>query len=493
MPYREGREVFMAFCKYNTDYIQDRYTIIDNMFIAEFLPFAPDNAVKVYTYGMYLCSNPHDEDNTIEGMSAVLSLTPDEILEAYRYWEEQGLVEIKDGSLSSIKYLPVKSYMTAPKKYKPEKYADFNKQLQVMFSSRMITPNEYNEYYGVIESCHIQPEAMLMIIQYCINLKGGDIRYPYVLAVAKDWAKNGIRTFEDVEAKIKEHELNDENIIKISRELGLATRGGLEEREYYLKWTKSWGFDLSGILFAASQCKKKGGFKKLDSRLDEYYRLGIYTSQDMEQHKKNKDKLYNLAGEVNKIIGLYYESLDYIVESYISSWMQRGYDEQAILTIAKYCQVSSIRTLEGVNGAITRFYKMGLLTTEAINQYLDMLIQGDNAIASLLETTGMLRGVTTQDREYYNTWTNIWGFDSELIDYVAKLSVGKAQPFAYINRILASFKSKGIYTVEEANKQDIKADAPKKKEKVPYLEHNYSKKELEAFFSDINDFDNIEV
>ena len=173
--------------------------------------------------------------------------------------------------------------------------------------------------------------------------------------------------------------------------------------------------------------------------------------------------------------------------------MQRGYDEQAVLTIAKYCQVSSIRTLEGVNGAITRFYKMGLVTTEAINQYLDMLIQGDNAIASLLETTGMLRGVTTQDREYYNTWTNIWGFDADLIDYVARLSVGKAQPFAYMNRILAILKSKGIYTVEEASRQEGIIDTPKKKTAVPYEEHNYTKKELEPFFSNMDDFDNIEV
>ena len=471
----------MAFCKFTSEYLIDNYTFLDNLFVNEYLPYAEENAVKVYVYGLFLCSNPLNSDNSIESMSTVLNLSVDEVVNAYEYWRDQGLVSITSKNPLEVKYLPVKTSIAPPKKYKPEKYSDFNTALQELFPTRMITPNEYNEYYNLIESRHIQPEAMLMIIQYCVNLKGVDIRFPYIIAVAKDWSNSGVKTCEDVEEKLREYESNSDNIRAILSTLGKKVTGDLEDREYFLKWTKSWGFEFNAILFAATQCKKKGGMKKLDHLLDSYYRLNLYTPKEMEEYKNHREKLFTIAREVTKTIGVYYETLDYIVESYISPWIQKGFDDDAILTVAKYCFRRNIRTLEGVNNAIMKFYKLGMITTESINRYLDHLLENDGIISKILTACGVSRGVMSSDRDYYNTWSSTWGFSDDMIEYAGTLASGKALPLPYVNQILARWRENNITTLEGAKSAQT---APlQKSEPKDYITRSYSNEELDAFFS----------
>lgn len=122
-------------------------------------------------------------------------------------------------------------------------------------------PNEYLQYYDVMDSTKIQPDAMLMIIQYCINYKGTTVRYPYINAVARNWAREGVRTVEDVEAKLNEFNSLDEDMRSLMRALGRRGSTDIEEKQMLVKWTKNWGFDMPAILFAAKQCKTKAASK----------------------------------------------------------------------------------------------------------------------------------------------------------------------------------------------------------------------------------------
>lgn len=470
----------MSFCKFTNDFLIDHYTLVDNLFVNEYLPYASGEAVKVYLYGLYLCSSPSAGDNSMESMASVLNMSPDDVIGALRYWESMGLVQLSTKSPIEARFIPVKSSFQPPKKFKPEKYADFTTQLQKLFPDRMLTPNEYNEYLGTIESQHIEPEAMLMIAQYCINLKGGDVRFPYVLAVAKDWASSGVRTYGDVEERIREHENMSEDIVGVLKALGKKSSGDISDREFFIKWTKNWGFEYNAVIFAAKQCNKRGGMKKLDALLDEYYRLSIFSPKEMEEYKAHKESLYELARQVNKIIGVYYESLDYIVENYVNQWKMKGFSEDAILTVAQYCFKRSIRTLEGVNQAINKFYKLGTVTTSGINRYLDTLLQNDGVIAEILRTAGSERNVNNVDREYYNTWTSSWGFTDEMIILAAREAQNKTQPLPYINQILSRWRENKIYTPEKVT------STPERKSE-PMRHREYTSEELKAFFSNIDD------
>ena len=56
----------MALCSYSSGLSLNGYTVIDNTFLNEFLPQATGEDVKVYLYGLNLCTNPNEEDNNLD-------------------------------------------------------------------------------------------------------------------------------------------------------------------------------------------------------------------------------------------------------------------------------------------------------------------------------------------------------------------------------------------------------------------------------------------
>ena len=69
----------MAFCRFSSSYIIDDKTIIDNVFINDHLPYAPELCVKVYLMGLSKCGNASAGDNNIENFAKVLNVTVEEI------------------------------------------------------------------------------------------------------------------------------------------------------------------------------------------------------------------------------------------------------------------------------------------------------------------------------------------------------------------------------------------------------------------------------
>ena len=84
----------MALCSYSSKLILDNYTVIDNTFLNEFLPQATGDDVKVYLYGLSLCANPSTEDNSLDTICKVLSLTEEQVQKSFEYWQTVGLVQV---------------------------------------------------------------------------------------------------------------------------------------------------------------------------------------------------------------------------------------------------------------------------------------------------------------------------------------------------------------------------------------------------------------
>ena len=474
--------------KFSNDYLIDSFTLVDNLFIGEFMPYAEADQIKVYLYGLMLCAG-RPADGDLETMSRKLCISEDDIIEAFKYWEDVGLVKIVSKHPLEVKYLSFKNQGTPPKKYKAEKYADFNAHLQQLFPDRMLTPNEYHEYYNFLESYGMTQNALLMAVQYCINIKGPTVRYPYILSVAKSWASEGVLTTDDVETKLNEYEAQSEEMRKVLKALGRKGGADLEEKQLLAKWTKTWGFNINAVVFAAKQLKSKT-FKKLDDKLDEYYRMNIYTEPEMKDYVKRLDSLKELAVKVNKTIGVFYESLEHIIEVYTTPWTEKGFDEEALLTIAHYCFLSGIKTLEGMNAHVNKFYSLGLTTKEAINQYIAAQVEFDEAIKRVIARTGRVRNVTDADREFYKAWESDWGFSEEIILYAAECAAGKTYPMPYINQLLSSWKQKGVKTIEEAR---AFGDATPKKADNVQIMREYTKEDLSAIFKGTNSFDGSDI
>lgn len=481
----------MGFCSFSTTLRNSSSTIVDNEFINEFLPGAPDGAVKVYLYGLYLCTNPQSDENDISTMSTTLSLSVDQVFEHFSYWQEMGLVQIINKTPLEIKYLSAKKFSGNSKMRSKTKYKDFNDQVQSILNGRMITPMEFNEYYNLIELHHFEPDAIILIIKYCTKLKNTAINYPYILAVAKSFEAEGIKTVTALEQKFLEQEQTSGDVKEILKALGLSRDADLDERNLYLKWTNTFGFTKNVVLLVASSLNKKGGMSKLDETLSKYYEQKLFTLQDIENYSKEKEEMYDIAKKVTSTLGLYYQNLDSTVEVYIKDWVQKGFDKNTLSLLSVYCYKQDIRSLSLMNEAVLKFFKKGLVSSEAISQYLGEVVEKDNSIKNILETLGSLRKVNSSDRDLYNIWSNDWNIPDSIILIVAGRSKGTASPMRYMNRLLCEIHNKGITTIEGAEKLCNENGFTKQKEqtKPNFEQREYSKEQLDALFDSLDDIE----
>ena len=485
----------MAFCKYSSESTLSSTTQVDNVFISEFLPNAPDVCVKVYLYGLYKCQDPNAFDNTLESFSSKLGLTPQDIEEAFLFWQEMNLVEVVIGTSFQVRYLPPKNALSKVQKFSKSKYADFNKKAQALLEGRMITPTEYTEYYAVMETFNIDPNAFLLIIDYCINLKGKNVGYSYINTVARNWGAEGITTEESILEKIKNYSTTSKEISKILKVCSLKRNATPDEQDKFLKWTQSYGFSAQTILFVADQISQKTGkatFQKIDAKLTGYYevkRISIDEICDFEEHKT---LLLQTAKNVCKNIGVYYENLEPVVEKYISHWFDLGHTSQSLTTLANFCFKNSTRTLDGLDTLVMRLYKKGIVSEEAIDEYLVSIVKQDAEVKAVLSRLGITRNVNSQDREFFKTWKYTWNMPSELFDLAIEKSMDKTIPMQYMNKLLSTWHSKGVSTAKDAlallpEKPQFEAKTPAVKKEG--WEREYGKEQLEALFDSLEDIE----
>ncbi len=482
----------MALCSYSSSFAMETSTIIDNTFINEFLPSAPENAIKVYLYGLALCSNPHRDDNSLDSMSIALSLSPEQILDAYNHWQSLGLVQIVAKDPFEVKYLSVKECAGSNKIRVKSKYKDFNELVQSILSGRMISPTEYNEYYHLIENQHFEPEALIMIIKYCTNIKSNDIGFAYIIKVAKSFGDEGIKTAIALEAKLLEQEKSSTEIKNILKTLGLNRDADLDERNLYLKWVNNFGFTHGVIKEVAKLQNKKGGMNKLDETLSKLYEQKLFTIEEIENYSKEKEALYLIARKVTSTLGLYYQNLESVVEVYIKDWVNKGYDEETLTLLSTYCFKQDIKNLSLMDEVILKLYKLGIVSIQAINEYIHGLVETDKAIKEILQILGVLRRVNSMDRDFYKTWTEDWNFSNEIILLVAEKSKATAQPIRYMNKILLELNNKNLKSISEVEKELSKVSTmttATNTNKNDFSEREYTKEELNALFDSLDDIE----
>ena len=483
----------MGFSQVSKDYVKGSYTLIDNVFLNKYLPLADALDSKVYIYGLFAAFNGEKEKISLQDFALKLKISEQRIIEAYKYWEKQGIVSIDSEQPFSISYLSVKNPIAPIVKINTTKYEIFIKEATRLFPQKVLSPNELYAYIELMKISRTEINAMLAIIAYCISIKGDNVSTPYILKVANSWIQEGIKTEKAVNQRIIELECNSNSIRAILAALNVKRNSDMEDREYFLKWTKVWGYSLDVILTVAKQCKNRGGMSKLDSILTELFTLKAIKAEEVEEYFKEKKLLKETAIEVVKGIGGFYASLDMVIETYIIPWKQKGFEKDSLTLIAKFCFTSNVKTLEGMNQIIEKFFRKGVVSSSQITAYLDEQIAIDNRIREILIAADSSTFVNSSDRELYRTWVKEWGYSDRVLQEIAQGEKGKNFVMSAINKILLHLKDKEIFTDKEiiAEYKKSKEQKPQKttKKKDDFIKNEYSKEELDSVFFDVSTID----
>lgn len=437
-------------CSFSKEFSASAYTNVENSFIREYLPMATGEAVKVYLYGLYMCQNPQRDLSLVE-LSQTLEMDEKTIVDCFMFWEEFGLVAVLSKEPLTVQFLPIKrTSATKPRKYNAEKYSDFSKSLDLILTSRMISTSEYTEYFNIMETYGIKPDAMLLIVRYCVDRKGEDIGYKYIAKVAKDFGNREITTVDKVEKELSSYILRTGEISKVLKALKLKRQPDIEDQKLFKKWTEELNFETDNIVFAASKMKKSG-IDKLDEFIMELYALKSFTKEEIADYITKKELVYQLAIKINRALSIYVDVLDTEVDTYIKKWLSYGFTEDTLSFIAQYCFRKGTNTLEEMDGVIALLRNRGFITLSSVGDYFEEQKQTDLFISKILATAGINRRPTDWDRENLNVWKG-WNLSEEMILEASKKSAGRSSPIAYMNAILSNWKNTGVFTIEEAEK-----------------------------------------
>ncbi len=432
----------MPFISVADEVAKKSFTQIENKFITKYMPVLEPTAVKVYLFAVYLYQSGALSYSLFD-LANALSITEDEAKDYFAYLEEFELVSIVSASPFEIKILDAENVYGTPKKFKPEKYADFTKSVQNVISGRMISTNEFREYFILLDEYGFEQNALLMIINYCVNLKGADIRLQYIKKVAKSFADEGVTTAKKVEEKLSAYTSSTPALIRLFNAVGIKKKPDIDDDKLYKKWTEHLEFEDSAIVAAAKQFKVKD-CAKLDNALEELYKNRKFDVKEIESYCKTKNSVIALTIKIAKNLGVYMQDYTPYVENYVNVWCNLGYTFECLERVSSYCFKNDRKSFEDMDGFIKTLYESGIVSDGSVNEYIEKRNADDKLLKALLTACGLTRKIIPWDRNSLENWRR-WNFSDEMLFEAAKLSAGKANPMAYINGILSSWKKDGIF------------------------------------------------
>lgn len=436
----------MAFISVAEELTKKSITGVENKFILKYLPEIDPFAVKVYLYSLYLYQNGQST-HTLADLSAKLKISEESAREYFEYLESLELVAIISATPFEVKILDCDNYFGKPKVLHPEKYEGLYEEIQAVFGDgRMVSQDEFREYLIFLEEYGFERNALVMVVTYCVNLKGNTIGAAYVKKVLKSFESDGAITEKKVAEKLSSYTASTSSLLKIFSACNIKRNPAAEDGEFYNKWS-SLGFDDDAIVAAAKSFKLKS-MEKLNLAILELYKNRKFDAKEIADYRKIKDGLYEITVAVAKSLGVYISDPTPYVENYVSVWSGYGFSGEALQKIANYCFLSGKNSFDGMNDFVGNLYKQAFVDDDSVSNLLEQLAEDDKFIKSVLTACGLTRKIIPYDRQALTRWRD-WGFNEAMILKAAELSASKNNPVAAMNYLLSTWKNGGVYTVEQ--------------------------------------------
>lgn len=267
-------------------------TMVENLFINEFLPSAPGEYVKLYLFALMYAQYKEEIDNA--GLARTLGMDEFEIEEAWEYWEARGLVRrSKDGS--SIEFIRMVEQFYGKDKdiaqhreieeeaFEESSDADIefetddederktaeydrrltSEQLRMLFarlqevSGRTISRKETEKIKDSLTLYDIKPEVLYYAIDYCDDIDNHNV--DYICKVALRWKEEGCEDREAVRALLEKHSERNIAYREVFKAVGFNRLTTPSDREIMDRWFDEMGCSLDDVLEA---CRATGGIRE---------------------------------------------------------------------------------------------------------------------------------------------------------------------------------------------------------------------------------------
>lgn len=279
-------------------------TEIPDVFFSEYLSSANGDYIKVYLYILFL--SKYDKDIKINDLSKKLALPLKVIQEAFKYWEDVGVLVKKHtgyilSNLQEIELLKLYSpkLTSSPedieKNSKNQYRAKAIENINNQFFQGIMSPSWYNDIDMWFKKYNFDEQVMLALFNYCFDHSA--LHRNYIQVVADSWYKNNIKSFSDLDKYYEKQEKISSLKKAIIKKLGLNRNLTVYEDAYIEKWSIEYGYSLEIIEIALRRTTSKTNinFEYLNKIISDWHDRNLKTAAEIQEYIKNsKEKQENI-------------------------------------------------------------------------------------------------------------------------------------------------------------------------------------------------------
>ena len=462
-------------------------TPIENLFLLEYLPVAPEAFLRVYLYARVLALHP-ELGGDIKEMANALRMDEDVIYDAFAYWEQQGLARrLTDRPPTYELIAPRAESMIAsnPMEHDYYAYRDFNASLQTLFGDKLIEGHEYRVANDWLNALGYDQAAALRLVQY--GIATSRVKNPSPVSVFKRmdklaaaWSDRGCRTLEDVERAIADEEGVYTVAQAVLKAFALNRKPTMPELECVKRWTGEWGYTQAQIVEACGETSaaRNPSFGYLDTIL---------------KNRLDADQTYwaDAAEALRELDGPQAQPTPDVLKRY-AALRRQGFEKQAVALAAVQCHETKKTRFADVEKLLGKWGAKGIYTTEAAKVWLDEQRRKSEAITALLEKARSQRRPTWDDLDLYDDWQG--KYDPALIGFAATCAKGTKDPMERMNELLSEWQAAGVNSVEDAKahrEENRGKGAPGAKAKNPaldYAQRDYKDEDFDNLFIDLDKY-----
>ena len=299
-----------------TDNSFSSVTVISNDFIDQYMIHANGEFVKVYLFLLRYMQSA-DASVSISDIADSLNNTEGDVIRALSYWEQEGLLHIKNNKsgISEIvfgkdKEVSSKEASSLSKNEKekepvkndvrkftrPESKTKELKSLLFIaeqYLGRTLTKTDIDLITYFFDDLDMPADLIEYLIESCVENNHKSIHY--IKAVGISWFENNIKNVDQAKRETVGY---GKNSYKIMRALGINNRGPATSEETLIKkWLNEYGFSMDIIIEACNRtiaATHQPSFEYVDKILDNWKERDVHHLRDLvpldNAHKANKEK-----------------------------------------------------------------------------------------------------------------------------------------------------------------------------------------------------------
>ncbi|HPB79894.1 MAG TPA: DnaD domain protein [Sedimentibacter sp.] len=283
-------------------------TPIENIFINDYMPQADGTYVKVYLMGYKYAKDRLDFNN--ETLSKNLNLPLSDVLNAWNYWENEGIIikhETDDEYNYIVEFVNLKqfyvdnvykhirnvndknSYVGNDKLISTARNPEIKTMMEEIedMLGRPLKVSEKQKIITWLNKYKTKPYMMTQAFSYSVNNKKIK-RFNYIESVVSAWYDAGVVDLDTMVEYLEKRNDRFSAYSRISKALGFNRTLTEAEMRTIDRWIDEWDFSMEMILKCLDNSTKinNPNLNYFDKILSDWYKNGFKTIEDLKNDKK---------------------------------------------------------------------------------------------------------------------------------------------------------------------------------------------------------------